>query len=243
MDMKNKFEDIFDIGAEPAVSIVSSMFLDGVVGTVAPGVMSLMLAYKQKRSERMIEEFMRETRVRQSEVEEKLLALEEEDLKEVKGKYFGLVLDYVIETKQEEKIKYIVNGFINLTEIKKLKEDVVLIYYDLLDGLNILDIRVLKIYSYNHEIETYSDIIEDANISYEQYELIQNKLKRLGLLETNGQSQYEEMFGNVKNMGEFLNLIEKGKKAKLKFKKPGAGRLQSYKLTRLGRDFLVFFAE
>lgn len=241
MDLKKTVEDIFEITAQPAVDIVSSMFLEGVVGSVVPGVTSAMLAYKQKRSERMIEEFMIETRKRQKELEEELIQLDEERFAEVKGKYFGLVLDYVMETKQEEKIKYIVNGFINLTSMDKMQEDVILIYYDILDELNLLDIRVLKTYNFYTRNEGYYDILEEVAISNDQYQLIQNKLERLGLIETKGQSQYAEMFENVKNIGEYLSSIEKGKKASLKFKKPSAGSTKSYKLTKLGWGFLDFF--
>ena len=93
MDMKKKVEDIFDIGAGPAVDIVSSIFLEGVAGRVVPGVTSAMLAYKQKRSERMVEEFMLETKKRQLELEEKLIKLKEGPFIDIKDKYFGLVLD------------------------------------------------------------------------------------------------------------------------------------------------------
>lgn len=73
MDLKKKVEDIFDITAQPTVDIVSSMFLEGIVGSVVPGVTSAMLAYKQKRAEKMIEEFMIEIRRRQQELEEKII--------------------------------------------------------------------------------------------------------------------------------------------------------------------------
>lgn len=241
MDLRRKVEDIFDIAAQPTVDIVSSMFLEGVAGSVVPGVTSAMLAYKQKRSERMIEEFMIETRKRQQELEEKLIELDEERFIEIKGKYFGLVLDYVMETKQEEKIKYITNGFINLTSMEKLQEDVILIYYDILDELNILDIRVLKLYDYFSRSESYVDILKDANISYDQYALIQNKLERLGLIESKAQSKYDELFDNVKNMGDYLVKLSNGKKATLKFKKSSSGSMNSFVLTKLGRQFLDFF--
>lgn len=243
MDMKKKVEDIFDITAGPAVDIVSSIFLEGVVGTLVPGVTSAMLAYKQKRSEKMVEEFMLETKKRQHELEEKLIKLDEDIFSDIKGKYFGLVLDYVIETKQKEKIKYIVNGFINLSDMEKLQEDVILVYYDLLDELNILDLRILKVYDSFNRTEGYYDIIKDTGISDEQYKLIQNKLERLGLIETKGKSQYEEMFENVTNLGEYLTNIEKNKKSKLKFKKPSGIKSKSYYLTKLGRRFLEFFTE
>jgi hypothetical protein len=241
VDLKKRVEEIFEISAEPAADIASSIFLEGIAGSVVPGVTSAMLAYKQKRSERMVEEFMLETKKRLNELEDNLTKLDEERIKEFKNKYFGLVLDYVVEAKQEEKIKYIVNGFINLADMENLQEDVILIFYDILDELNILDIRVLKLYDYFSKKESYSDIIEDVGIDYEQYALIRNKLERLELIENRAQSQYEEMFKNVANIGEYLSKVDKGKKANLKFKKPKTINSKSYQLTKLGRKFLRFF--
>lgn len=243
MNLKEKVEDIFDITAQPAVDILSSMFFEGIVGSVVPGVASVILAYKQKRSEKMIVEFMIETKKRQQVLEDKLIQLEEERFVEIKGKYFGLVLDYVMENKQEEKIEYLVNGFINLVSMEELQEDVVLIYYDILNSLNLLDIRVLKIYDFSTRTEDYYDVLDDVGISHDQYTLIQNKLEQLGLLETKGQLQYEVLFENVKNIGEYLTNVERGKKVRLKYKKPNAGNIKSYNLTKLGLEFLKFFVE
>lgn len=243
MDLKKKVEDIFDITIQPTVDIVSSIFLEGLVSSVVPGVTSAFLAYKQKRTERMIELFMVETKRRQNELEKKLNQLSEEQLKVFKDKYFGLVLDYVAENKQEEKIKYIVNGFINIATMDNIKEDVMLIYYDILDELNVLDIMVFRTYDYFNRDDGYYDILQKTGITHEQFKLIENKLERLGLIETKGQSQYEEMFENVKNIGEYLLNIQKGKKVNLKFKKPAVGSIKSYKLTQLGRNFINFFME
>lgn len=62
----------------------------------------------------------------------------------IKNHYFGLVTDYVLDVKQKAKIDYIDNGFINLIGVDESKEDIALLFYDTLDELNIMDIRVLK---------------------------------------------------------------------------------------------------
>lgn len=247
MDWKKKVEDTFDIVAEPATNIVSSMFLEGLVGSVVPGVTSAMLAYKQKRSERMIEEFMIETQKRQEEFEEKLLNADESRVKEITGKYFGITLDYVSNTKQEEKVEYLVNGFINLASVEFLQEDVILIYYDLLEELNLLDIRVLRLFAYQVD-DSYSKIIDDAGIDYDQYHLIINKLVRLGLLQSRAQANYDDMFINVMNIAVHLEKLQKGEESKLKFKKPiglstSASSISSKRVTPLGRKLIEFFLE
>lgn len=240
MNLQKKVEDIFDLAAEPAVSIVSSMFLEGIVGSVVPGVASAVLSYKQKRSERMVEAFMLETKRRQSELEEKLFRLEEQNVKEITGKYFGLVLDYVTETKQEEKISYIVNGFINLTSMDKLQEDIILLYYNLLEELTLLELRVLKTFEYSTG-ETYEKICEEASISQDQFNVLESKLDRLKLIETEEQSQYSNLVEAVCAIRDHIT----GRPTTSPNWDLGMDvwANSSYFLTKIGREFLNFFTD
>lgn len=237
MNLKKKVEDIFDLAAEPAVSIVSSMFLEGVVGSVVPGVTSAVLAYKQKRSEKMVEAFMLETKRRQTELEEKLRLLEEPSVEEITDKYFGLVLDYVTETRQEEKIKYIVNGFINLTEMQQLQEDVVITYYDILNDLNLLDITVLKVHDSNSDEDFYS-VVQDANISDQMYQTIVNKLNRFGLLKNDAET---DLIDGIQEIGDYLENKSRERFTGRRFSSPFI--TNQYRLTEFGEDFLQFFNE
>jgi len=244
MDWKKKVEETFDIVAEPATDIVSSMFLEGLIGTVVPGATSAMLSYKQKRSEHMIERFMIQTQKRLNEFEENLKNLDPSIIEEIKTKYFGITLDYVSNTKQEEKIEYLVNGFINIANMDILQEDIILIFYDTLSELNLLDLRILKMYGNITGDDNYYKIVDETGIDNSQYTLIVNKLERLGLIQSRAQSQYDEIFMNVVNIGEYLCELEKGRKAKLKYKKPfGASFSTSKQITNLGRRFLEFFTE
>ena len=241
MDIKKKVEDIFDIAAQPTIDIVSSMFIEGFTGTLLPGVTSAMLAYKQKRAERMLERFMIETKKRVNELEEKLIKLEPEKYKEFSEKYFGIVTDYVIDEVQEEKIKYIVNGFINLASIKDIKEDFVLYYYDTLKSLRIVDIAVLKLY-YEPVPRSYIEILQTFGIEYEQYDSIREKLVRMGLLTTKREKREDDLYTNLLIMQDFLEKVSKGKKADLKRFKH-IEKHDTFIISKFGRDFMEFFIE
>ena len=240
MDIKKKVEDIFDIAAQPTVDVVSSIFLEGLVGSIVPGVTSAMMAYKQKRSERMLEKFMIETKKRIDELEEKLIQLEPDQYKEFAGKYFGIVTDYVIDEVQEEKIKYIVNGFVNLASMQNIKEDFVLYYYDTLKDLRLADIAVLKLYCPLISQQTYEDIMKEFELDYDQYDAIREKLLRMGLLTTKREKKEDDLYSNLLSIQDFLEKLTKGKKVTPpRFKRIEAR--DSYEISRFGRSFVEFF--
>lgn len=240
MDIRKKVEDIFDIAAQPTVDIVSSIFLEGLAGSIVPGMTSAMLAYKQKRSERMLEKFMIETKKRIDELEEKLIQLEADQYKEFAGKYFGIITDYVIDEVQEEKIKYIVNGFVNLASMQNIKEDFVLYYYDTLKNLRLVDIAVLKLYYSPIPQQTYKDLIKEFELDYDQYDAIREKLFRMGLLTTRREEKEDDLYANLLAIQEYLEKLTKGNKANLpRFKR--IEKRDSYEISRFGRNFVEFF--
>ena len=115
MNLKETAKDIFDSAKEPAFEMTCDLVLEGVVGSIVPGVMNTYLSYKQKRQEKMFIKFMEEIKCKVEILEEKLKNMTKENYIEFRDKYFGLVSDYVLDEVQEEKIKYITNGFINLS--------------------------------------------------------------------------------------------------------------------------------
>lgn len=139
-----------------------------------------MLAYKQKRQERNYEKFIEITNERCQELEDKLEKLSEASRSKFITEYFGIVSDYVLDEKQEEKIKYIVNGFINLASIENSKEDFVLTYYDTLKELRMVDIAVLRTYK---DIDLQlNDVMRDFDLDEDQLTAVKNKLVRQNLL-------------------------------------------------------------
>lgn len=246
MGLKQKAIDLFDATKEPATEMACSLFLEGVAGTIIPGVMSSVLAYKQKRQERMFERFMIEMKDRLIVLEEKLIELDPDKFIEFKDKYFGLISDYALDEVQEEKIQYIANGFVNAAGIQELSEDFVLMYYDTLKELRVLDIGVLTFYynlRYDYETsETYVDILQRFNIDYEQYNAIRERLLRLGLLTSKRDENKDNLYANILLLQETFEKTLKGNKVNnVRFKK--LDKKDSLQISKFGREFVEFFTE
>lgn len=217
----------------------------GAVSAISPRIGGIMVAYKQKRWERNWEQYIALIAEHQEELNQRLNKLEEKQREEVKDIYFPLVSDYVGEEKQSEKIKFIVNGFINLSAGINMQEDTTLMYYDTLSQLSMLDLRVLKLYTqqYINEDQTGDDIytvMADYQIDMAQVSMIKEKLLRQGLLLSQNEEKMEE---NINNVSEFIEGLSKNKK-NLKLKRINKiRRSDSYKITSYGRKFLNFFTD
>lgn len=242
--MKNKFikdiKDIFDVTAGGTASIVGSVVSETVVGQVLPGVTTAVLAYRQKRTERNMERFFNEIKLREDEFNNRLADLEEKKLFDFKDKYFGLITDYVIDEVQEDKIKYIVNGLVNLASYESIQEDFVLTYYDTLRNLRLADIVVLKFYynlSYNFKGQNYQTVLDETGLDYEQYLAIREKLIRVKLIETRRDNEIGKLFDNVIEIEKFLT----GKNKQKLSLKSLSSFLDNINISKYGANFLKFF--
>lgn len=236
MELVEKIKELTEPAVGPVMDMVSEMLLDGTVGALMPGVGNLILSYKQQRTEKNLEMFISQIVARQDEFNDRLSKLDTEKLQKITKHYFGIVTDYVLDVRQQEKIGFIVNGYINMAGINDLNDDVVIMYYDVLEQMTLLDIAVLK----SHHVKFFND---ESNTEYleslifGQRRLIHEKLLRLGLLSSENEKR---MDGNVQNIGSYLQDVQKGKKnAKLKYEKMRGS--DSYRFTDYGRRFLEFF--
>lgn len=263
MSIKEKIVDFVDSAKGPVLDIVSDLIVPDVatdlVGHVAteaiattvgelagvfiPGVGNMILSYKQRRFERNIEILVSELIERQNEFNEYFSKLDDKIAREVKNIYMGIVSDHTIEVTQEEKIKYIVNGYVNLTKDGHPQEDVVMMYYDTLDELSLLDIRVLKLYtqSLSSSEDNIYNVMDDYEFDNSQIDLIKEKISRLGLIENKREGEYNKLFENVKNVMDYLDKAQKGTKNN-KFKIQKMTNLKSNELTSYGRKFLRFIS-
>lgn len=209
-----------------------------VLGAICPIANHIRLGYKQKRLERNVNKTFEKLNDRQDEIEEKLMEMKENH-REYLSNLTEMLLDQILDEIQEKKVELNVNGYINLIKSDSMNEDVALMFFKTLSQLNDLDIRVLKLYSFDSE-ETAYDVMSQLQISYEQLRMIKEKLERFGLL----QSRNEEIHdGNLELIVKYLQAIEKErKKSKPKdIKLPNLKKVSSsdsYKMTSLGRDFL-----
>jgi len=238
MSFKNIIEDIVDPAVGPVLEMVGGICLEGAAGIIVPGVGNMILAYKQQRLEKNVEDFIAQVVQRQDELNKRLEGLDTEKIELIQKHYFGLVTDYVLDVRQKAKIDYIVNGFINIAGMKDPQEDVVLLFYDTLDQLNLLDIRVLKLYFYPRiSDDDYYKVCDEFSLDYSQYGMIQEKLSRLGLLESKNEQKMDD---NLKNIAIYLENADKGKKNnKLKINR--ISNSDSYNMTKFGRGFIDFF--
>lgn len=235
-EFMNKIKDLTDAAAGPALELVSEAFIDGSVGLVLPGAGNMILSYKQQRMERRVIATLKTLVDRQEEFNSIIAAVKDElSYLNIKGKYFEMLMDYSMDEPQEEKIKYLVNGYLNVARISNPQEDVVRSFYDTLKQLNLLDIRVLRLYSYVGQDNAYN-IMEDYQIDHYQYNMVREKLARLGLLYSKNELQRDK---NQDAMVDYLTDLSKGRAGKLRNVKK-ISRSESYSLSSYGNRFISF---
>lgn len=233
-NFKEKIQDLTNAAVGPTLDIVADTLVEGVAGAVIPGVGNMILSYKQNRMERRVEETLQMLVDRQDELNAAINSLSKDMTKQIEGKYFEMLMDYAIDEPQEEKIKYLVNGYINVARIQNPQEDVVRSFYDTLVQMNMLDIRVLKLYTI-HSDDNYYNIMQAYRIDDSHYRMVQDKLVRLGLIYSKNDEQRDE---NIDSILRYLEDLGKGKKAKLKAKR--VSRSESFRLSGYGNRFIRF---
>jgi hemerythrin len=252
-------ETVLNVGTKAAgdaakssiTSIVGDLLVD-TASSLVPGVSGAVQGYKRARFESNITTFTGELHTR---IEEIRVNLEEktDEQKEKIDQLFNYVMDYVIDEQQEEKIHYMVNGFVTITEHKEISDDFVLTYYDVLKELRMVDISVLRLmyssrYIFDQETrETFQDVMERHGISYEQYESVRRNLLRIGLLTTktdlNITDDLEEIVKKFKDLYAYLDKLTdpKFKRSLPTLKMPKLKSKENFELSKFGRDFVKFF--
>ena len=203
-----------------------------------------MLAYKQKRQERMYNLWLENIEDRVMEIEG-LLAKQPKRYESIKNKYFGLISDYVLEEVQEEKIKYLANGFINTIRLETINENSILDYYDTLSQLRLVDIVVLKTFcsfdideqEYQNNLDTYKKLCIDLY----KNKAIKEKLERLGLLISKRDKMENDLYKNIETMQKVIKDIISGKKINGTTSFKNIVTNNSYELSSYGKEFIRFF--
>lgn len=213
----------------------------GVLTAASPRIGGIMIAYQQKRWERNWENYIMQIVERQDEINKRLDELDDTKKNAVKQQFFPLVSDYVQNEKQKEKIELIVNGFVNIASGINNQEDTVIMFYDTLEQLSMLELKVFGTYtpatlSQGSAVTIY-DVMVEYDIDQSQVALIKEKLARLGLLESKNDI---DMDNNNKEVFKYIQAVVKGKKVK-EPKLKTINRSESYKITTYGRRFLEFF--
>lgn len=245
MEIEKFLDDYIAPALPAALDTISMACLEGVVGAVVPRVGNVMLAYQQRQQEKRFEQAINEIKKRQDEINE-IIKDFEDDMKPKIGRLLDIYLEYSAKNIQEEKIELLANGYVNSIKVKKIQEDILFGFYDMLSQLNLLDIRVLRTYMKFTKLEigdTDSQIIKDYNIDVSQYEMIKMKLLRLGLLENVSDIRRDQ---NVINIVNYLQAVNKNKP---KDAQRSLGKIREimysdeYTISSYGRRFICFFVE
>ena len=251
-------ENLPELGAEvagiignEAVSTVIQSLAGGLLGAIAPAFLGIKMSFQQKRFERNMTKMVGFICQKQAVIEERLnLLAPEVRQKFIDGPYRDVLLDNIISENQEQKVQDNINGFINLMGVEDPNDDIVFTFFHTLSELNELDIRVLRLYRPYFEKdeenqESFTDVLEDENIDYSQYNFIREKLCRLGMLYSKNEEKRDK---NLDVLGETLTelikqLYSKNPKQVKSPKIQKIFRTESYRITTLGRQYLEFIDE
>lgn len=212
-----------------------------MVGSVLPVANNVLLSYKQHRLERNVLNALKIVQNRQTELENRMSNLFENNPVFIE-QITEALLDNIVDEIQEKLVEYNVNGYINLLKSDHTNIDLGLMFFKTMSQLNDLDIRILKVYSnLGTEGESIVSICNELNLELNQIQFIKEKLERFGLL----QSRNEEM--NENNLDAIVKYLEKVKKENRKknpddVKVPSLKRVSgtdSYRITSLGRHYLT----
>lgn len=244
---KEKLLNSIDTYGEPVVGVVTELFLEGTLGAVVPGFTSIYTNLKQKRFEKNINLLMKELEFQIEDINIKFDNMSNSKIESFRNEFSELIIDYISEERDEEKIPFIVNGIKILMDENKQIENTSL-YFDVLKDLRKIDILILKRFDYLSEDYGNNDLmefIEEMNIDYDEYHFIKLKLLRLGLIESSYDSDQKDINEVLLELSKFLKELEKGKKIKLstKLKNPKFKKQERIKLSKYGRSFINFFIE
>lgn len=212
-----------------------------IVGSVIPVANNVWLSFKQHRLERNVSNTLKLIQSKQSELENRINDLFENNSAFI-TQITEALLDNIVDEIQEKMVEYNVNGYINLLKVEHTNIDLGLMFFKTMSQLNDLDIRILKVYSnLGTDGESIVSICNELNLEQNQIRFIKEKLERFGLL----QSRNEEL--NDDNLDKIVKYLDKVKKENRKrnpndVKVPSLKRVSvsdSYRITSLGRHYLT----
>lgn len=228
-----------------------------MVGSMIPGIGPAISAYRTERKLNNIRLLLAELE-RKSDIINENLSTKNEENKVKIDKIMELLLEKSSKTSQEEKIVYMVNGFVHITNTEEVNYDIAYLYYDTLGRLTLLDIACLNLsyesnyYPIDKEKKNFNDILDDFRINYSQYTAVRENLERIGLLENQYDKHMEKDFENIINainelykaVGSTQDVLTTSKKNFTKVKSGTKVKLTAkdrLKISKFGRDFVKYF--
>lgn len=247
--MKEKIQDLIsatkgvmgEVLAEDAVPMLAEEMLKGTVlevaseavSVISPRIGGVMVAYQQRRWERNWEKYISTICEKQDALNERLEKLDDEMKQKFREIYFPLISDFVPNEKQIQKINLIVNGMESVIE-EFPEENVTLLYYEMLEQLSILEIRVLRLaVTGGVKDDSSMNVMSDYGIRSEELSLVVQKLYRTGLLEDKA---LDKVYQNLERIKE---AIENPKNSHIELSKKDD--LDTHQQSTFGQKFIKFF--
>lgn len=135
-----------------------------VVGSVLPVANNILLSFNQHRLERNVLNALNIIQSRQTELENRMNELLENNPLYTR-QITEALLDNIVDEIQERMVDYNVNGYINLLKSDHTNIDLGLMFFKTMSQLNDLDIRILKAYSnLEAEGESIVSICNELNL-------------------------------------------------------------------------------
>lgn len=238
---------VADIIGNDAIGTGIQALTGGLLGAVAPAFLGVKLSFQQKRFERNMIKMLNSVVEKQVIIEQRLNQLDPAvRQKFIDGPYRDVLFDHIISENQEKKVQDNINGYINLMGVENPNDDVVFNFFRTLSQMNELDIRVLGLYrptfGMEETQESFWDIMKEENIDETQYNFIREKLHRLGMLDSKNEANRDE---NLDLLGstvtELIKQLYSKKPKEVKAPKlKRISRTESYRITKLGYQYLVF---
>lgn len=239
---------VADIVGNEAIGAGIQALTGGILGAVAPAFLGVKLSFQQKRLERNMIKMLNSVVEKQVIIEQRLNQLDPAvRQKFIDGPYRDVLFDHIISENQEKKVQDNINGYINLMGVENPNDDVVFNFFRTLSQMNELDIRVLGLYRPTFGMgeeahECFRDIMKEENIDETQYNFIREKLHRLGMLDSKNEANRDEnldLLGST--LTEFIKQFYSKKPKEVKAPKlKRISRTESYRITKLGYQYLVF---
>ena len=223
---------------ENHVSDLAAEVIGGLLAGALPRINGIRLNYKEKRFERNVRGAMIEFNNRLEFMDERMAQLDSHVEEKFRELYVEWLLDSLENEKQGTKVPYFVNGYIAMMN-NMTNDDLMIMFFSTLNDLTDLDIDVLKMYHYASEVNIYT-LIDEKHLTYEQIDLVKEKLLRNGLLESKNDEQRDANLDEVvRYISELAKQMKVTKPKEVKAAKTKKiSRSESYKITLLGRNYL-----
>ncbi|MDA2110294.1 hypothetical protein PDN20_14735 [Bacillus cereus] len=160
------------------------------IGSVAPYISGAITSHRINRLKKRLEEHQERLMVIESKLQRKDATFNEF----LKQKAFPIILEDIMNDAQDEKVKFLFNGFENIIDQEIKDENRIIAYCDILRELRLDDIKKLLTFTGEYRYNITGKLNNLLSVSASQEEIkkhyenqaykkyIQNRLERMGLL-------------------------------------------------------------